>query len=86
MKYSLPVPGHDNTDTTTSDVTETNVESTELVTDDEEHAEGLLRVLDFWQEVRSETEGQRDLRGLVEVGLQDMPRKNNSRQFNEETE
>ena len=42
-------------------------------TDDEEHAVRLLRVLDLGQEVGCETEGQRDLRRLVEVRLQDVP-------------
>ena len=47
---------------------------TELRTNDEEQAERLLRVLHLREEVRCETEGERDLRRLVEVRLQDVPR------------
>ena len=46
---------------------------TELRTNDEEQAERLLRVLHLREEVRCETEGERDLRRLVEVRLEDVP-------------
>ena len=75
--YSLPVARLHNPDTTPGDVPETDVEPTELVANDEEHAEWLLRVLDFGKEIGSQAEGESDLRGLVEVGLQDMPTTNN---------
>ena len=48
------------------------MEATELVADDEEHAERLLRVLDLGQEVGREAERERDLRRLVEVRLEDV--------------
>lgn len=40
-----------------------------MLTDDNEHAERLLGVLDFGQEVRRETEGKSDLRWLIKVRL-----------------
>ena len=46
---------------------------TELCTNDEEQAERLLRVLHLGEEVRCETERQRNLRRLVKVRLQDVP-------------
>ena len=51
------------------------MEAAELVADDEEDAERLLRVLDLGQEVGREAERERDLRRLVEVRLQDAPGK-----------
>lgn len=48
------------------------METTELVSNDQEHAKGLLGVLDLWQELGSESEGKSDFRGLVEVGLEDV--------------
>ena len=74
----LPVPRHDDTNTTTCDVTETDVESTEFVSDDDEHAERLRGVLNLRQEVRCKAERKRDLSRLVEVGLEDVPRKKRS--------
>lgn len=71
--HSLPVPGANDTDTTTSDVPEPNVEAAEVVTDDHEHSKRLLGVLDLGEEVGREAEAQRDLGGLVEVGLEDAP-------------
>ena len=49
------------------------MEPAELVPDDEEHAEGLLGVLDLGQEVWRKAERERDLGGLIEVGLEDVP-------------
>ena len=71
--YALPVARLDDTDTATRDVPETDVEPAELIADDEEDAERLLRVLDLGQEVGCEPERERNLRRLVEVGLQDVP-------------
>lgn len=68
-RHSLPVTRLHDTDTAAGNIPEANVEATELVADDEEHAERLLRVLYFGQEVRSESEGERDLCRLVEVCL-----------------
>ena len=45
----------------------------ELRTNNEEQAERLLRVLHLREEVRCKTEGERDLRRLVEVRLEDVP-------------
>lgn len=72
-RHPLLVPGHDNSNTTSRNIPETDVESAELVADDNEHAKGLLRVLRLGQEVWCETEGKRHFRGLVEVRLQHMP-------------
>ena len=44
-------------------------------TDDEEHPERLLRVLDLGQEVGRETEGERDFGGLVEIRFEDVSNK-----------
>jgi len=42
-------------------------------TDDEEHPERFLWILDLWQEVWSEAEGESYFGRLVEVGFQYMP-------------
>jgi len=49
----------DNSDTTSSDIPESDVETSEVGSDNEEHAERLLGVLDLWQErwVQSERKG-----------------------------
>lgn len=62
----------DDSNTTSSDVSESDVESSELGTDHEEHAEGLLGVLDLWQKAGVKSEGQSDLGWLVEVALEDV--------------
>ena len=46
-RVRLPVARLDDTDTATGNVAEPDVEATELVANDDEHAEGLLRVLNF---------------------------------------
>jgi hypothetical protein len=51
----------DDTDTASGDIPEADVEAAEVGTDNEEHAERLLRVLDLGQEARVEAERQRDL-------------------------
>ena len=48
------------------------MESTELVSDNQEHAERLLGVLDFREEIGIEAEGKSNFGGLVEVGLEDV--------------
>lgn len=45
----------------------------ELRTNNKEQAEGLLRVLHLGEEVRRETERQRNLRRLIEVRLENVP-------------
>jgi hypothetical protein len=62
----------DDSNTTSSDVSESDVESSELGADDEEHSEGLLGVLDLRQETWVESERQSDLCWLVEVALEDV--------------
>jgi hypothetical protein len=49
----------DDSDTTSSDISESNVETSEIGSDNEEHAEWLLGVFDLWQEgwVQSERKG-----------------------------
>lgn len=49
------------------------MEPTEVVTHNHEQPKRLLRVLDLREEVWREAEAQRDLGGLVEVGLEDAP-------------
>ena len=49
----------DDSDTTSSDIPESDMETSEVGSDDKEHAERLLGVLDLWQErwVQSERKG-----------------------------
>jgi len=53
----------------------TRVKESELRkhTDDEEHPKRFLWILDLWQEVWSEAEGESYFGRLVEVGFQYMP-------------
>jgi hypothetical protein len=62
----------DDSDTTSGDVSESDVESTEVGADDKEHAERLLGVLDVGQEGRVESEGEGDLGRLVKVALENV--------------
>lgn len=71
--YVLPIPRPDNSDTSSRNILEPDVESTEVVADDDEDSIWFLGVLDFGQEFRGEAERERNLGGLVEVGLQDAP-------------
>lgn len=48
---SLLIPRHNDTDTTASDISETEVETSEFVSDDKEHAKRLFWVFYFWQEI-----------------------------------
>jgi hypothetical protein len=50
-EHSLLLASRSNdSDTTSSDISESNVETSEIGADNEEHAERLLGVLDLWQE------------------------------------
>jgi hypothetical protein len=49
------------------------MESTELVSDDEEHPEWLSGVFHFGQEIWRQTERQSHFGGLVKVCFEDMP-------------
>jgi len=69
----LSVPRHDDSNPTSSNVSEPDVESPELVSDDDEHSVRLSRVLDLWQEFWGKPERQCDLGRLVEVCLQHVP-------------
>jgi len=69
----LPVPRHDDSNSTSCNVPEPDMESSELVTDDNEHSVRLSRILDLWQELRGKPERQSDLGRLVEVGLKHVP-------------
>jgi len=62
----------DDTDTTSSDVLEPDVESTEVGSDDKEDSERGQGVLDLGQKVGFESERQGDLGRLVKVGLEDV--------------
>ena len=73
VQHLLLVSRAHNADTATCDIAETEVETAELVADDEEHAKRLFGVLHLGKEVRCETEREGDLRRLVEVCLQDSP-------------
>lgn len=68
----FPSAGADKTNTTTSDVAETDVETAHVGPNDKEHAEGLLGVLDVWEERGVKAERESDLGGLVEVALEDV--------------
>jgi len=61
----------DDSDTTTRDVLESEVETARLRADDEEHAVEGLGVLNLGEEVGVETEAQGDLGGGEVVGLED---------------
>ena len=54
--YALLVAGHNNTNSATGNVAEPDVESTEIVSNNEEHPKRLPWVLHFGQEVGRETE------------------------------
>lgn len=67
----LATPRLHDTDATTGNVSEAQVEASELGADDQEHAVQGLSVLGFREEAGVETEGKGDLGRGVEVGLQD---------------
>jgi hypothetical protein len=72
MKNILSPPGPDDTDTSTGDIPEPDVESTEVGSNDDENTKWFRRVLHLWKEVAVETERNRDFSWLIEVGLQDV--------------
>lgn len=65
------IPGTDDADTTTGDITEADVETTEFGTNDKDDTVGLDGVFDFGQEARVQAEGESDLGRGIEVGLED---------------
>jgi hypothetical protein len=72
-KNILLVPRHDYTNTTAGNISETNMEATELISDDDEHSERLIWILDLGQKFGCQAERQCDLGWLVEVRLQNVP-------------
>ena len=66
----LPASRSNDSNTTSSDVLEPDVESTEIGSDDEEDPERRQGVLDLGQEIRLKSEGEGDLGRLVKVGLE----------------
>ena len=68
----LFIPWPNDPNSSTRDITETKVEASKFVADNNEHAEWFPGVFYFRQEVGTKTERKRDLRWLVEVGLEDM--------------
>ncbi|KAI3480571.1 hypothetical protein L1887_57291 [Cichorium endivia] len=64
------VPGSDDSDAASGDVAEAHVETAELGADDKDDAVGLDRVLDLGKEAGVKAEGEGDLGGGVEVGLE----------------
>lgn len=70
--HILLVPRHNDTNTATSDIAEANVETSELVSNHEEHAIRLPGVFDLWKEVGSEAERECDFRWLIKVGLENV--------------
>ena len=71
----LSVPRANDTNTTSSNVGESDMEATEIVADNDEDSIRFPGVLDLREEVWSQAERQRDLSGLVEVGLENAPGK-----------
>lgn len=71
---ALFVSRHDDSDTTTRNVAEPDMESTEIVSDNEKHAERFLGILNLRQEIWREAERQSNFGGLVKVRLEDMPK------------
>lgn len=65
--HSLLVPGHHDTDTAAGNIFEADMESTEFVSNDEEHAKWLLRVFYLWQEIWCKTERKSDFGWLIKV-------------------
>lgn len=73
---SLPIAGPDDTNTTTRNITEANMESTELGTNYEEETKRFDRIFDFGKEVWCKAEGERNLCRLIEIGLENRPKNN----------
>jgi hypothetical protein len=48
------------------------MESSKLVTDDNEHAKRFSWVFNFWQEIGRKTEGECNLGWLVEIGFENV--------------
>ena len=70
---SLPIPRPNDANPTPGHVPKPHMEPTEVVSDDHEQPKRLLGILNLGEEVGREAEAQRDLGGLVEVGLEDAP-------------
>jgi hypothetical protein len=69
----LPVPRHDNPNSTSCDISESDLESSELIANDEKHSMGLPGIFCLWQEFWRKPERQSDLRRLIEVGFEHVP-------------
>ncbi|KAH3659319.1 hypothetical protein OGATHE_006203 [Ogataea polymorpha] len=63
-------PGLDDTDTSTSNVSEPDVETSEIRTNNEKHSKRRLWILRLWQERWIQSERERDLGRDKEIGLE----------------
>ena len=72
MKNILYPPGANDTDTSTSDVPEPDVEATEVGTNDDENTKWFRRVFYLWKEVAIKAERNGDFSWLIEIGLKDV--------------
>lgn len=73
---SLHTLGPNDTNATASDIPEPEVESAEFRANDHKDSKGLVWVLDTGQEGSIETEGDGNFGRLIEVGLEDVSKRN----------
>ena len=78
---SLLVSRHNDANTATSDISKADVETTEFIPNDKEHAKWLLRVFYFWQEIRFKAERKSNLGWLIKVGLENVSGKHSDQQI-----
>jgi hypothetical protein len=81
MKNILSPPGADDTDTSTGDIPEPDVESTEVGSNNDENTQWLPRVFHLWKEFAVETERNRDFIWLIEISLQDVSDEINNQSY-----
>lgn len=75
----LLTPGSNDTDTTSGNIPESDMETSKLGTDNKEHTKRSLGVLNLGEERRVETEREGDLGRLIKVALDDLPVENQQR-------
>jgi hypothetical protein len=78
MKNVLSAPGPDDTNASTSDIPEPDMEATEVGSNDDENAKWFRRVFHVRKEVAIETERNGDFSWLIEIRLQDVSDEINS--------
>lgn len=71
-KHLLFIPWHDYPNAPSCNVTETNMESSEFVANNDEHAKRFPGVFNLGQEIRGKTEGECNLGWLIEISFEDV--------------